>query len=246
MLDVDAMVRFMKSDMLPLVGEIDEGNMEAYLARAAGANGVGGVLWLCFRGDMYKAHAALHMKIFQQVAWTFPLYPIVYFNTTSFLDHSLQELGCTQYPSAIFQKGNFTDEHAPLRKYTLQWALKTSSVEGELSQVTAANLTTTDVIEWMQSALNGSLQADDPPDFIDEDMELGDLASAITASVSSGPESSQSSAPATEIGPTDASAAVPVAEQASVTAGNLEDQSGPPSIPTSTTTPWVRPPRLEL
>merc|ERR1712216_836361 len=141
-------LEFIRSEMLPLFGQIGEDNYEPYLARSDK-----GIVWACFQPESFKDDAARHLATFREVAAAFPQFPVVYTDTKEYEEHVKEELGCVDFPTLVVQLGNLTAGHDTkrYRKILLE------------EEITGQALSS-----WIQSVVDGKVDEDDGLDELDD------------------------------------------------------------------------------
>jgi len=155
----DKVLDFIRSEMLPPFGEINEDNFEPYLERSHQ-----GMVWVCFHPDTFRNDAQNSMVLFREVARAFPQFPFVYADTNEYEEHVKEELGCTEFPMIVVQLGNLSSEVEPKRYKRL---------------LTQDSLQTAEVMKsWVTSVLEGSVEEDDGLDELDADDDEEDVAEA--------------------------------------------------------------------
>lgn len=141
-------VQFIREQMLPLFGEINQDNYEAYMTHATQ-----GMLWICFNPETFRLDALAFMAVFREVAMAFEQFPVVYVDTKAYEEHVREELGCTAFPAAVLQLGNFSADEEPRRYRT---ALQAENITAQALRV------------WLVEAMAGRLEEDDGLDAVED------------------------------------------------------------------------------
>jgi len=99
--NAEAILEFLKAELLPQFGEIGEHNYEPYLQKKRQ-----GMFWVCFNPESFQDDARKHKAVFTELATMYTDYNFVYTDTKEYAEHVKEELGCSEFPTIVLQLGN--------------------------------------------------------------------------------------------------------------------------------------------
>eukprot|EP00746_Dinoflagellata_sp_MGD_P022451 gnl/MRDRNA2_/MRDRNA2_152545_c0_seq1.p1 gnl/MRDRNA2_/MRDRNA2_152545_c0~~gnl/MRDRNA2_/MRDRNA2_152545_c0_seq1.p1 ORF type:complete len:380 (-),score=93.64 gnl/MRDRNA2_/MRDRNA2_152545_c0_seq1:101-1240(-) len=163
----DALETFIAKEQLALLNQVDEDNYDVILARSTE-----GVVWFCFKPESFFPDARTASSVIWEVSKRWEKYPFVFFDTAENLEHAQTELGCSSFPTIVFQKGNLNDEDAESSQSILSFRKNF----GSLYEITEAALD-----QFLQDAHSGKIEPvddiEDANEEVDGEDDLDDIGS---------------------------------------------------------------------
>lgn len=149
---------FVEAEELPLLGEVDDDNFEAYLNIASR-----GILWLCLAPEkvveeprrLYRGLGAVARRYRREL-------PFLWLDTVEYMEHVRDDLRCTSFPMVVVQLGDMRheDQEDTIVKY---------------KQALPVDFTPEAVGKFLEDCIAGRVEPVDPIDEEDEEFEyVGD------------------------------------------------------------------------
>ncbi|CAD7957091.1 unnamed protein product [Amoebophrya sp. A120] len=141
-----ALDAWVKSERIPLFGQINEDNFELYVERASK-----GLFWVCLdpvtiEQQLTSVSPALVEAYKKQAAAGKDVFPFVWLDVAEFEAHAREELGCANYPTIVLQRGDLMGEsEAKVEKFVRSFSdepakLTAEAVETFLGDIASGKL----------------------------------------------------------------------------------------------------------
>jgi len=148
--NVDAMKSWAAKARVPAFGQTNEENFDIYTEGLASKEGL---VWVCVdpksKEEEVKKVAPAIVSVASKVTQ-----PFVWLDIEAFEDHAREELGCKDYPTVVFQRGDLLGdrEDAKVEKFVRSFAEKPEEF-------------TTEVLgQWFDDIVAGKVEAVPEPD----------------------------------------------------------------------------------
>lgn len=140
---LDKLTKWVEKNVLPVFGEISVANFETY-----GPQADKGILWLCLAPTDTIREKSVELADEMVKGAEGSPYPFVWIDTVQYGEHAKDDLGCTEFPTVVLQKGDFTtDDEAMPDVYKKSFA-------GE-----EPNMTGKAIKAWLQDVEDGKVAA---------------------------------------------------------------------------------------